>query len=279
MSGIASGSALASIGRNFISSPPFYRTEWFWVAGIVAGLCGLCFLYVFRVGQVARRSQAQMESRLDEHDSVARDVSHTLLQNILSLIFQVDAVMKQMSREEPARQALEKALDHADQVVAESSDQVRRLLGTPNPLGNLPAAFQQVARETSLRGPASVKIVTKGRVQELHPVVLQESFSIGREALMNALLHSGGLHVGVEIAYHPRQFRLRISDDGRGIDPKVLRQYGRPDHQGLLGMQKSAARIGGHLQMRSHPEAGTEVELIVPRASAYRSFHAYPGQF
>ena len=50
--------------------------------------------------------------------------------------------------------------------------------------------------------------------------------------------HSGGLHVGVEITYDPRQFRLRVRDDGRGFDPKILEDGGRPDHWGLQGMRE-----------------------------------------
>jgi hypothetical protein len=52
------------------------------------------------------------------------------------------------------------------------------------------------------------------------------SYSIGREALINALTHFEGLHFEVEIAYDSRQFRLRIRDDGRGIDPGILEKGG-----------------------------------------------------
>lgn len=43
---------------------------------------------------------------------------------------------------------------------------------------------------------------------------------------------------GVEITYDPRQFRLRVRDDGRGFDPKILEDGGRPDHWGLQGMRE-----------------------------------------
>jgi ligand-binding sensor domain-containing protein len=85
-----------------------------------------------------------------------------------------------------------------------------------------------------------VKSVVEGRVRELDPIVLEESFSIGREALLNALAHSSGSHVEVEILYETRQFRLRIRDDGRGIHPEIRAKRGRSDHWGMRGMRERA---------------------------------------
>ena len=78
----------------------------------------------------------------------------------------------------------------------------------------------------------------------------------------------------MEILYEPRQFRLRVRDDGRGIDPAILESGGRSDHWGLQGMRERARKIDAHLELWSRPGAGTEVELKVPAATAYRSAHA-----
>src|SRR5262249_35060763 len=118
--------------------------------------------------------------------------------------------------------------------------------------------------------------VVEGGVRELHPLVLEESYCIGREALINALTHSGGHHVEIEITYDPKLFRLRVRDDGRGFDPKILEDGGRPDHWGLQGMRERSERSGGQLKIWSRLETGTEVELIVPAATAYRAASAEP---
>ena len=151
-------------------------------------------------------------------------------------------------------------------------DRVRNIRGTAAALSDLPAAFQRVAEEASHEGGPTFKLVVEGRARELDPMVLEECFSIGREALRNALAHSGGLRVELEIAYDPGQFRLRVRDDGRGIDPQILEKGSRSDHWGLLGMQERAAKIGAHLDVSSRPGAGTEVKLHVPAATAYRGF-------
>ncbi len=110
--------------------------------------------------------------------------------------------------------------------------------------------------------------------RELQPMVLEEVLSIGREALVNALRHSECLHTEVEITYDPRQFRLRIRDDGRGIDSRMLEEGGRRGHWGLPGMRERAHRIGARLELWSRPGSGTEVQLIVPGTTAYRALRA-----
>jgi len=176
-----------------------------------------------------------------------------------------------MPREESSRQAIEKALDHADQVLAEGRERVHNLRAAAASISDLSAAFRRVAEETAPSRAATLRTVVEGDVRELHPVILEESYSIGREALINALVHSEGHHVEVEIAYDARQFRLRIRDDGRGINADILEKGGRADHWGLQGMRERAVRIGAQLELWSPPGAGTEIGLTVPAAMAYRS--------
>src|SRR5262249_15275713 len=103
---------------------------------------------------------------------------------------------------------------------------------------------------------------------------LEESYAIGREALNNALTHSQCLHIEVEIIYNSDQFCLRIRDDGRGIDSSILEKGARADHWGLPGMRERAQQIDAQLELWSRPGMGTEIELIVPGAKAYRAQRA-----
>jgi signal transduction histidine kinase len=196
----------------------------------------------------------------------------TLLQSVQGLILKIHAATKQ-TRDEAAREALEKALDQADQILGEGRDRVRNLRGASESHSDLPEAFKRVAEENPQAHETTFKAVVEGSQRELHPLVMEESYCIGREAIINALTHSNGSNVEIEITYDPRQFRLRVRDDGRGFDPKILEDGGRPDHWGLQGMRERSDRIGAQLKIWSRLEAGTEVELIVPGATAYR-----PGQ-
>jgi ligand-binding sensor domain-containing protein/signal transduction histidine kinase len=253
---------------DFYIPPAYYQTVWFRIVVVLLFLIMLAALYQLRLQQVARQVRVRMEERLEERERIARDLHDTLLQSVQGLILKFYAVSKQIPVDTAAYDALEKTLDHADQVLAEGRDSIRNLRVHSASLSDLPAAFRTVAEETSR--DAIFKTVVEGHARELHPLVLEECYCIGREAIINALTHSEGQHVEVEITYDSRQFRLRVRDDGRGIEPKILEAGGRSGHWGLQGMYERAQKIGGQLKFWSRPETGTEVELTVPGATAYQ---------
>jgi len=74
--------------------------------------------------------------------------------------------------------------------------------------------------------------------------------------------------LGEELA-GDRQFRLRVRDDGKGIDPKVLEGQARAGHFGLPGMRERAELIGGELEVWSQRQSGTEIELKIRASIAY----------
>ena len=109
----------------------------------------------------------------------------------------------------------------------------------------------------------------EGTPRDLHPILRDEIYRIASEALRNAFHHARARGIEVEIRYDPRQLRVRLRDDGIGIDADVLRQEGREGHFGFRGMRERAKGIGGKLEIWSEQGAGTEVELIIPASVAY----------
>jgi signal transduction histidine kinase len=103
----------------------------------------------------------------------------------------------------------------------------------------------------------------------LHPILRDDVFRIGGEALRNAFRHAGAKRIEVELRYDAEGLRLRVRDDGKGIAPEVLTLGGREGHFGLHGMRERASLIGGKLTVWSAPDSGTEVELSIPASHAY----------
>lgn len=110
----------------------------------------------------------------------------------------------------------------------------------------------------------------EGASRGLNPIVRDEAYRITGEALRNAVKHAHARRVVVTIHYEPRQLRLVIRDDGKGIDAERIDRQPPTGHFGLPGMRGRAAIVKGRLDVRSAPEAGTEIELRVPGATAYR---------
>jgi signal transduction histidine kinase len=108
----------------------------------------------------------------------------------------------------------------------------------------------------------------EGSPRDLHSIVRDDIHRIAREALRNAFSHAQAHRIEAEVTYGPRELRLRIRDDGRGIAADHLSE-GRARHWGLAGMRERASQIGGQLDLWSEVGAGTEVELRVPGGVAY----------
>ncbi len=108
----------------------------------------------------------------------------------------------------------------------------------------------------------------EGSPRDLHPIVRDDIHRIAREALRNAFRHAQADHIEAEVTYGAREVRLRIRDDGKGIDPQHL-SAGRARHWGLASMRERAVQIGAQLNLWSEVGAGTEVELRIPGSVAY----------
>ena len=121
---------------------------------------------------------------------------------------------------------------------------------------------------TALKRP-DFSVAVEGETRDLHPIVRDEIYKIAAEALRNAFRHADAERVEVEIRYDDEQFRLRVRDDGKGIDAKVLANQGLDGHYGLRGMPERAGVIGGKLAVWSELGAGTEIELRLPASIVY----------
>ncbi|ATB41963.1 two-component system sensor protein [Cystobacter fuscus] len=255
---------------EFVVPPAVHQTWWFRTLCMAAGLLLLWLMYLLRLRQLTAKMRGRLEERHAERERIARELHDTLLQSVQGLVLRLQAVAEQLPEHEPARQAMEKALDRADEVLAEGRDRVMDLRSSAHAGRDLSDALVRVGKELAENLPMSFRLVTEGVPQELNAAVQVEIFLIGREALLNAFQHAGGTAVEAELHYDSDELRVRIRDDGAGVDPEVLEMGGRPGHWGLAGMHERAARIGATLQVWSRTDAGTEVELKVPAEIVYR---------
>jgi signal transduction histidine kinase len=103
----------------------------------------------------------------------------------------------------------------------------------------------------------------------LKPLVNDELYWIGREALTNAVRHAEATQIVVELTYDNRQLRLRCSDNGLGVDPLIVEAKYKAGHWGIIGMRERAKALGCKLDFSSQPGVGTEIQVCVDARRAY----------
>jgi len=257
-------------------APAFYQTRWFYSACALVALAALWQLYQMRVRLLARQIRIRMGERLEERERIARELHDTLLQSTQGLLFIYRAFWMKLSEDDPMREKLGSALDQSNDVIAEARDRVRELRSTNILDSDLESAFAKAGRELSEGGAATSRALVKGTPRPLQPAVSDDIYRIGREALQNAVAHSKASSIEIEIIYETDELRVRIRDDGNGIDPNVLAAGSRDGHFGLVGMRERAQRLGARLEIWSKPGAGAEIELAVPGEIAYRQTKTTP---
>lgn len=256
---------------DFVIPPLFWQTRAFMVMCAAIILAILVALYRYRVHQLTARERTWLEARLAERERIARELHDTLLQSLQGLLLRLQIVLDNIPEHEPAREMMEQALERADRALIEGRDRVRDLRSVDVEVVKLAEALRDAGQELeqSTVG-AQLRVVTQGSPRVLHPIVRDEAYWIGREALINAFRHSEATVIEVEVRYEWRTLRLHVRDNGRGISSGVLESGGRGGHWGLPGMHERARKIRSQLRIWSASGAGTEVELRVPAALAYR---------
>ena len=255
---------------SFEVEPAYYQTTWFRASCVIAFLASLWALYQFRVHQLARQFNVGLEARVSERTRIARELHDTLLQSFQGLMFRFQAARNMLPRRsEEAMQALDGALTRAEQAIAEGRDAIQDLRSEPSAQTDLEHLLKEMGQELASsqdanRDSPNFSVTVEGERQSLSPILQDEIYRIGRELLRNAFQHAGASQIESEIRYNDRVFRLRIRDDGRGIDPKVLEEGARAGHWGLPGIRERAKRIGARLDFWSEAGAGTEIQLTVP---------------
>ena len=216
----------------------------------------------------------EFQQRVDHrHEEIV--VDHVLFHGRVRLVDRVfdSAANLLPARPLDAKQKLEGAIDLTAQAITEGRDAVQglRQITRVNDLTMaLNALGQELAADhASSRNSIGFRVGLEGTQRQLHPILRDEVYRIGAEALRNAFRHAQARQIEVEIRYDNRQLRLRVRDDGKGIDSEVLAEGGREGHFGLNGMRERAKVIGGNLDVWSERASGTEVELTIPASKVY----------
>ncbi len=254
--------------------PPWWMTNWF-RAMVVLFLAALLWAaFRWRMRQIHHEFSLSLEARVRERTTVARELHDTLLQSFHGLMLRF-AMVSQLLPDRPgeAKEQLDRIIDRAAEAIAEGRDAVQGLRASTIETNDLAPALNSLGEElaTDPANPAipGFRVTVEGEPRALHPILRDEIYRIAAEALRNAFHHAAARQVEVEIRYDAQQFRLRVRDDGKGIDKAVLVGHEPEGHFGLPGMRERGKLIGGKLVIWSEVGAGTEVELSVPAAAAY----------
>jgi len=206
--------------------------------------------------------ELRLEERVNERTRITRELHDTFLQTIQGSKLVADDALELSNDPIRMRRAMEQLSVWLGRGIEEGRAALNSLRTTTTQTNDLAEALRRVTEDGVIPGSMMVTFSVVGDAREMHPIVRDEIYRIGYEAVRNACKHSGATQLRVELRY-ANDLALRVADNGTGIDPAIVNR-GKDGHFGLQGMRERAARIGGKLNLMSSSNSGTEVKLVVP---------------
>ena len=253
---------------NFVVAAKWYQTKWFLVGCFLGGILILWALHRLRMGQAAKALGVRFDERLAERTRIAREFHDTLIQTIQGSKLVADDALDQSADPARMRHALEQLSDWLARAIQEERAALNSLRTSATEINDLAEGLRRATEECRMFSPMETSFSVEGDSKEMHPVVRDEIYRIGYEAIRNASAHSKAsrLHVGLK---YGQDLAISVGDNGVGI-PESIINGGTDGHYGLQGMRERAARIGGKLRIVSSVDSGTEVSLVIPGRIAFR---------
>ena len=223
----------------------------------------------FFVWAIARKIiELRLEERVNERTRITRELHDTFLQTIQGSKLVADDALEPSTDPIRMRRAMEQLSAWLAKAMKEGRAALNSLRTTTTQTNDLAEALRRVTEDGVIPNSMAVTFSVVGDAREMHPIVRDEIYRIGYEAIHNACTHSGANRLEVELRYD-NDLALHVRDDGTGIAPAVV-DRGKDGHFGLQGMRERAARIGGKLTLVSSSNSGTEIKLIVPGGIIFR---------
>jgi two-component system, NarL family, sensor kinase len=200
---------------------------------------------------------------VEERNRLAREIHDTLAQGLTATTLQLESAEAMLDADltpERAREPLRRALSLTQSNLEEARRSVLDLRAAPLEGRSLSGALEVLVGRWEMETGIGADYAAVNGARPLPPRVEVALYRICQEALANVARHTGAGQVDVRLVATPEQVRLVVEDDGRGFDASAV----PGERHGLVGMNERARMLGGSLEVRSSPGAGTRVEVTVP---------------
>jgi PAS domain S-box-containing protein len=215
-----------------------------------------------RMRQLAARLQSVRE---EERQRISLEIHDRLGQALTGLKLDLSSMAPGAGRENrPRFKSILQSLDDTIRAVRKISTELRPAV--LDSLG-LKAAIEWQAREFQTRTKTTVRLKIPARDIDPGPDQSVALFRIFQEILTNVARHAEARSVQVDLNRAPRELRLTVADNGRGITKKALSD---PASLGLLGMRERALPFGGTVDIEGQRGRGTKVTVRLPQGSSRR---------
>jgi signal transduction histidine kinase len=254
---------ISEVEIGFIKEPYFYQTWWFLALCVLLAAAIVWGVYRFRVQQMQTRFRAV----LAERSRLAREIHDTVIQGCTSISALLEAIASQPSPVANS-ELLEYARNQARTTIQEARQAVWGMRHEEKKV-DLLEAVNSLAEQTSREHGSVVTVKAAAESLPVGTSAAHEILMTVREALYNAVQHSGSKRIEMSVGQARGELTVRVEDFGCGFDSEAA-VHAQNGHFGLLGMQERMKRLGGRLEIHSALQRGTAITLRIRHATDVR---------
>ncbi|MCW2996964.1 MAG: sensor histidine kinase [Solirubrobacterales bacterium] len=202
-------------------------------------------------------ADAVLRAQEDERARLARDLHDEVNQALTAVLLRLQATALAAPPE------LAEELKETQAVATQAMGELRRLAHELRPTAlddlGLAAALRTQVDMFAAKAGVDARLQLSGDVDAFREDEQLVVYRVVQESLSNVARHACARHITVTVQREGARGVVRVSDDGRGIDPQASRGHG------LAGMRERARQAGGRLEVLTTPGGGTTIELELGR--------------
>jgi signal transduction histidine kinase len=209
---------------------------------------------------------------VDERDRISRDLHDSAIQAIYAQTLALEDVPELIDDDpEEARRRVDDSIEALHAVIRDIRNFIFGLRPVLLESGSLTDGLRHLATELRRNGAVEVTVEVddpSAAIDELPLEVVAELLAVVREGLSNVARHAAATRTTIRLVTTDEEIRLELIDDGRGF--RADEQPGR-GHHGLANMRFRIEALSGTCEVRSTPDRGTRIIILLPRSRGSRS--------
>jgi signal transduction histidine kinase len=247
--------------RLILLDPAQFLADHLPVIRLIAAHVSPALFNAYKISQLRSRVRRMERTRL------ARELHDGILQTLIGLEMEIEAIRKQVDAIPVGEPRLRDLRDHLRRDIADTRDLMQRLqpagMTGADVLRTIAELAQRLRRDVGI----DVRLATASSKLDCAPQVCTHLTRIIQEALSNVRKHSGAETVNITITFNGRLGRLLIADDGRGLgfDARMTLEDLEARDLGPKLIRQRVRAMRGNLVVTSRPGEGTDIEVEFPR--------------
>jgi signal transduction histidine kinase len=246
----------------------FWQTVWFEVVLVLVCVV-VSILSFFLAAQVLLHSK-ERQLILRERARIARDIHDDLGTRVTQLVLHGEVAQNELPANSRTRGQLERISEDAREALRAMDE----ILWAINPRRD---TLHEFATFVCGQAQAHLKAAGIQCVLDVEPGMSSVAFDLPfrrnllmavKEAVNNAVKHSGGTEVLLSIRRHGHGLIVAVQDNGRGFEAAQAKS----DRHGLDNMRERLREVGGYCVLTSQPGRGCRIEFHVPKVQMSRRF-------